>query len=448
MKNVIAFACLLITNILMANISFAAIQYDIKDPRIAAKMDNLVLSANVIEMFWQSYNHPSRPITPPQAMQRIIDDALLAQYARDTLSAATLANSNNVGFANDVKLEDRTTALIRRAHKKLLTEKVESFPQGLESFYQYNTELTEKKLAQIMTLKSALMIEANPTQEKAAKETIVATVNFKLAGLETPPQQLTLWDIYHRQNVQGRLAIHKADIAYLKNQIKQRVGALFVLAWAHKQLPKEDFNAIQQIILNEQHKTRLLESMGLYADIHDDNPALRERAKAVSESKIKQFYQDNQDEFAVVEQVKARHIRVDNQALADDIVTKIKSGLDFGQAIKKYSIADDKNNPVPGSLGWLKRSDKKRGWLHAVAFVQHEGEVSAPFRSPINQGDIVYEIILVDKRIDGVLPYSDPTVHYEASRDIALKELKAEFIALQSKLRSQADIHLNKAALK
>lgn len=448
--NMLMFMKLLFSIFLLftAQVSLASVQYDIKDPRIAAQMDDLILSADIVEMFWQSYNHPSRPITPPQAMQRIIDDALLAQHARDTLPPEVLSNNNSVGFSNNVQLEDRTTALIRRAHKKTLTKKVESFPKGLESFYQYNDEVTKEKLAQIMTLKSALMIQANKTQEKSAKETVVATIDFSAAGFDIPVQELSLWDIYIRQNVQGRLAIHKADIEHLKIQIKQRVGSLFVLAWGKTQLTPEDYSAIQQIILNEQHKTRLLESMGLYADIHDDNPALRERAKSISDEKIKKFYHDNQDEFAVVERVKARHIRVDNQKLADKVVAEIKAGLDFSKAIEKYSIADDKNDPTPGSLGWLKRSDKKRGWLHSVAFVQQEGKVSAPFRSPINQGDIVYEIILADERIDGVLPYSDPTVRYEASRDIALKELKDEFVALQNKLRTNAKIHLNKAALK
>ena len=433
---------------LMANISLAAIQYDIKDPRIAAKMDGLVLSADIVEMFWQSYNHPSRPMSPPQAMQRIIDDALLAQYARESLTAAELANTNKVGFANDVKLEDRTTALIRKAYKEILTKKVNEFPEKLAGFYQYNSDITSEKLAQIMTLKSSLMIEANDKQKKTAKDTVVATIDFKEAGFDVAPQDLTLWDIYHRQNVQGRLAIHKADIEHLKTQIQQRVESLFVLTWAKSQLPAEDSQAIQAIILNEQHKVRLLESMGLYADIHDDNPALRKRAKSISDEKIKLFYNENQDEFSVIERVRARHIRVDNQALADKVVAEIEAGLDFNKAIEKYSIAGDKNDPIPGSLGWLKRSDKKRGWLHSVAFIQKEGKVSAAFRSPINQGDIVYEIILADERIEGTLPFSDPTVRYEASRDIALKELKEEFMALQSKLRKNANIHLNKAALK
>lgn len=443
MKIVIA---LLIT--FVTSFSLAKVEYDIKDPKIAATMGELVLSANTVEMFWQSYNHPSRPITPPQAMQRIIDDALLAEHARTSLAPEILHSENSVGFANDVMLEDRATALIRKTYEKKLVEKIKALPKGLDSLFTIKEQVTSEKLAQLLTLKSALMITANPTQEAAAKKLMIADIDFKQAELTSNKQQLSLWDIYRRQNVQGRLALHKADIEHLKSQVKQRVGSLFVLSWAEKNLPAYELAAIKQILLNEQHKTRLLESMGLHADVHDDNPALRERAKNISEEKIKQFYQEHKDEFEVVEQVKARHIRVATQALADQVVAEIKAGLDFTAAIKKYSIADDKNDAIPGNLGWLKRSDKKRSWLHAIAFVQQAGKVSAPFRSPQNQGEIVYEIIFADERIDGYLPYTDPTVRYEASRDIALKELRAEFIALQNSLRKNASIHLNKAAIK
>jgi hypothetical protein len=426
----------------------AKVQYDIKDPNIAATMGALVLSANTVEMFWHSYNHPSRPITPPQAMQRIIDDALLAQHARQILANEVLNNSNEVGFANDVMLEDRATALIRKTYEKELVTKIKALTKGLESLFSFNDEVTTDSLAKLMTLKAALMITANPEQEAAAKKTIIANIDFTPLNLTSNLKQLTLWDIYRRQNVQGRLAIHKADLNYLKGQVKQRIGSLVVLAWAEENITTSDYAAIKQILLNEQQKTRLLETMGLHADVHDDNPALRAKAKTISEEKIKQFYKTNKDEFAVVERVKARHIRVASQELADQVVAEIKAGLDFSVAIKKYSIADDKSDAIPGDLGWLKRSDKKRSWLHAVAFVQQAGKVSAPFRSPQNQGDIVYEIVFADERIDGHLPYTDPTVHYEASRDIALKELREEFAALQSTLRNSADIHLNKAALK
>ena len=445
MKNITALFCFIIFS--YAQIIHAKVHYDIKDPDIAATMGELVLSANTVEMFWHSYNHPSRPITPPQAMQRIIDDALLAEHARKTLSNDVINSTNNVGFANDVMLEDRATALIRKTYKKELITTIESLPNGIESLFTFNKDITKTKLTELMTLKSALMIEANPKQVAAAKKTIIANIDFTPINLNSSLKELTLWDIYRRQNVQGRLAIHKADLNFLQGQTKQRIGSLVVLAWAENNLSPHDYAAIKKILLNEQQKTHLLTSMGLHADVHDDNPALREKTKQVTEEKIKHFYQENKDEFEVVERVKARHIRVASQELADQVVAEIKAGLEFSDAIKQYSIADDKTNTVPGSLGWLKRSDKKRSWLHAIAFMQQPGQVSVPFRSPQNQGDIVYEILLADERIDGHLPYTDPTVRYEASRDIALKELREEFTALQSKLRKNADIHLNKAAL-
>ena len=446
MKKIIAIICSVI--IFYAQFTQAKVHYDIKDPSIAATMGDLVLSTNTVKIFWHSYNHPSRPITPPQAMQRIIDDALLAQYARQTLPSDILNDTNSVGFANDVMLEDRATALIRKTYKKDLIETIKSLPKGIDSLFTFNTSLTEAKLAELMTLKSSLMIEANSKQKAAAKKIVIANIDFTQTNLTSSIKELTLWDIYRRQNVQGRLAIHKADLNFLKGQTKQRIGSLMVLAWAEKNLNSYDYAAIKQILLNEQQKVHLLTNMGLHADVHDDNPALRKKAKLVSEKQIKQFYQTNKDEFKVIERIKARHIRVASQELADQVVSEIKSGLDFSSAIKKYSIADDKNNAIPGNLGWLKRSDKKRSWLHAIAFMQQPGQVSSPFRSPQNQGDIVYEIILADERVDGHLPYSDPTVHYEASRDIALKELREEFTALQSKLRDNVNIHLNKAALK
>jgi parvulin-like peptidyl-prolyl isomerase len=445
MKKLILVACSIL--VFYSQLSLAKIHYDIKEPSIAASMGELVLSAETVEMFWQIYNHPNRPLTPPQAMQRIIDDALLAQHARQTLTTDELNSENKVGFANDVMLEDRAAAIIRKTYQKELLAIIKSLAKGLDSLYQLNHELTQEKLAKLMALNSALMINATPKQTAIAKETTVAHLDFSPINLNSDTKTLTLWDIYQRQNVQGRLAIHNGELNHLNAQIKQRIGSLTVLAWAQKNLSSQDNKAIREILLNEQHKTRLLENMGLHADVHDDNPALRARAKDISEEKIKQFYQANKDEFEVVERVKARHIRVDSQELADQVVAKIKAGLDFSTAIKKYSIANDKHAPIPGDLGWLKRSDKKRSWLHAVAFVQQAGTVSAPFRSPQNQGPIVYEIIYADDRIDGHLPYSDPTVRYEASRDIALKELREELSALQSRLRSSAEIHLNKAAL-
>lgn len=429
---------------LFISVAHAEVRYDLEDPDLVATMGDLKLSPEVITIFWTAYNHPNRPITPPQAMQRLLDEALLAEHARNALPKDQLDEENPVGFLNRIQREDRAVALLRKTHEKALHNEIRKLPQGgLDGIMSFNSDLTEEKLKKLMMLKSKVRIEATPDQIEVMKGTPVATVK-----LGDEQQQLTLWDIYQRQNVQGRLAMHSANMKHLREETKQRAGSLYIMYWAEKNLPEHDLAAIRQILLNEQHKTRLLQTMGLHADVHDDNPALRKKAETVSQKDVLKYYEEHKDEFSVVDKVKARHIRVASQELADKIKHKLDDGMSFSKAVKKYSIAEDKNNKEPGSLGWLKRADKDRSWLHSVAFIQREGQVSAPFRSPQNQGDIVYEIILVDKRVEGYLSPDDPTVRYEASRDVALKQLKEEFFTLQDKLRDEADIHLNKSALR
>lgn len=421
----------------------AAIRYDIDDPQQLARVNDLTLSAAVVEIFWQAYNHPSRPLTPPQAMQQIIDDALLARYARQTLTPQQLQQENSVGFLLQVQQQDRATALLRKHYEKQLFQAITQLPEGsLDGIYQFADDIDGQWLEQHFGLQSRLNIEATSAQQQLAEKTVVARVT-----LANKTQSLTLWDLYQRQNVQGRLAIHNADLQFLRGQAKQRAGSLFVLDWAHREMGPEDFDTVFQIVKNEQDKTTLLRNMGLHADVHDDNPVLRDAAKQVTDAQVKAFYLENKQEFEVVEKVRARHIRVQTQQLADQVYAEIKQGLTFSEAVARYSVAADKNRTPAGDLGWLKRKDKDRSWLHAVAFTQPQGQVSMPFRSPQNAGDIVYEILYIDERVDGFLPLTDPTVRYEASRDVALKQLKNDFYQLQQRLRQQADISLNKRAL-
>jgi len=390
------------------------------------------------------YNHPASPMSPAQAMQKVIDDALLAQHARNTLAQQILNEENKVGFLREVQQQDRVTALIRKANEVILYQQIKQLPGGsLDGIYQFNSDFTKELLAQKFALESKVNIEASPQQIRWAKQTPVAEVKLP-SGIKT----LTLWDIYRRQNVQGRLAFHSGDLDFVKGHAEQRVGSLFVLDWAQQNLSAADWQAIRQIVKNEQDKNTLLKTMGLYADVHDDNPVLRKRAQQVTDKEVEAFYHEHKDEFEVVEKVKARHIQLNSQQEADRVYEEIKHGLNFADAVKKYSLAEDKNNSLAGDLGWLKRKDKNRSWLHSVAFTQPAGQVSMPFRSPQNQGEIVYEIIWVDERVDGYLPITDPTVRYEASRDVALKQLKAEFYQLQKTLRDQADVHLNKSAIR
>jgi len=422
-------------------LAHARIVFDITDPLIAAKTEQMVISADTVKLFWRIYNHPSHPLTPPQVLQKILEDSFLAEHARNNLPADALALENSMGFSKQAKRHNRLITLLKSHYQKDIKKVLPT--NSLSQLYQFNNDINHKSLLNLLELKRALSVNATPEQQQQAQKLIVANVT-----LGPKESALTLWDIYQRQNMQGRLALHKGDIKQLKSEVERAVGSLFIEYWAENNIPKDDLVAIKQIILNEEQKTTFLKVKGLHHNMHDDNPALLARAEQVSEAQVREFYKENKEEFEVIERAKARHIQVAEQALADRIHDEIEDGLGFSEAIQKYSIAADKSAPIPGDLGWLTRKDKNRSWLHAVAFIQQEGKVSAPFRSPQGSGPIVYEIIMVDERVDGHLEITDPTVRYEASRDIALREMKAEFKALSHKLQTEALIHVNKAALK
>jgi hypothetical protein len=422
-------------------LAHARIVFDITDPLIAAKTEKMVISADTVKLFWRIYNHPSHPLTPPQVLQKILEDSFLAEHARNHLSSEALALENPMGFSKQAKRHNRLITLLKSHFQEGIKKALPT--NSLSQLYQFNKDIDHKTLLKLLELKRALSVNATPGQQQQAQKIIVANVT-----LGDKKSELTLWDIYQRQNMQGRLALHKGDIKHLKSEVERAVGSLFIEYWAENNIPKDDLAAIKQIILNEEQKVTFLKTKGLHNNMHDDNPALLARAEQVSTAQVREFYEDNKEEFSVIERAKARHLQVAEQDLADRIHDEIEAGLDFAEAIQKYSIAADRNAANPGDLGWLTRKDKNRSWLHSVAFIQQAGKVSAPFRSPQGAGPIVYEIVMVDERIDGHLEITDPTVRYEASRDIALKEMKAELKALNHKLQTETLVHVNKAALK
>src|SRR5690606_12682980 len=76
----------------------------------------------------------------------------------------------------------------------------------------------------------------------------------------------------------------------------------------------------------------------------------------VTEEEMKAFFEENKEDFAQEEQVKARHILVATEKEAQEIKDKLAKGEDFAALAKEYSLDDStKNNG--GQLGFFNRGD-------------------------------------------------------------------------------------------
>ena len=129
-------------------------------------------------------------------------------------------------------------------------------------------------------------------------------------------------------------------------------------------------------------------------------------------------------------------------------LSQLQSGeMDFDEAIRRYSIADDRDGETPGLLGWIDRDDRHTNWVRGLAFVQPKGKPSPAFRSPQNDGEVYWEIILLDEKVMGYQSPDSEGVRYEASKAIAREKMQQAYVSLRDDLREQACVRINEKLL-
>jgi len=180
-------------------------------------------------------------------------------------------------------------------------------------------------------------------------------------------------------------------------------------------------------------------------DIHDDNPQLRELAAQVSDAQLADYYAANREQFTRVERVRARHLRVDSQQQADRVHELIRDGLSFDQAVADYSVAEDRQQG--GELGWIDRQSRQDHWTRALAFVQPQGVVSPPFRSPGTDGAPYWELFLVEEKVTACQSLDSKSVRYRAGRAVAQQQLQQRFKSLLADVTEQASLRINRGVL-
>src|SRR5215469_6565389 len=140
----------------------------------------------------------------------------------------------------------------------------------------------------------------------------------------------------------------------------------------------------------------MLKARGLSED--DVRQALREQIildKAlankvtVSPAQVKSYFDKNHAAFDKPEQIKARHILVKDMATAQKVETALKSGQNFADVAKQYSI-DPGSKDKGGELGFFRRGQMVPAF-DQVAFSMKVGQISAPVKSPFG-----YHIIQVE----------------------------------------------------
>ncbi|MEH7254340.1 peptidylprolyl isomerase [Neobacillus niacini] len=111
----------------------------------------------------------------------------------------------------------------------------------------------------------------------------------------------------------------------------------------------------------------------------------------ITDEELMAYFDENKDVFGEVEQVKASHILVEDEAIAKDIKQKLTDGADFAELAKEYST-DEGSKDNGGQLGFFPKGTMVKEF-EDVAFTLPMNQISDLVKS-----DYGYHIIKVEEK--------------------------------------------------
>ncbi|MEH6348249.1 MAG: peptidylprolyl isomerase [Bermanella sp.] len=425
--------------------SQATITSTLQDEASYASVNDWAIPTKSVELLYQYSAAKNSDLTKSQLVKSIIENHLLANYAEQTIGLSKISDETKVGFKQKYATQEQLINVLKYKYQENISQSIHQLEGGnLNSVIVTPITISKAMLSKLFIMNKAMEYKINSKQQNTFK--ITSLLNYQFP--QGKQQSITLWDIYDRTNMQEKIALFKADTHTLKKLTHRYLSSLYVSYWVKQftEVSDTELNSLKQFIAENRigHQVHLYK--GSKTTVHHSNQTLRTLSKQVSPQEIEQYFLSHKEEFKTVQKVKARHIQLTSQIQADQVYQELKSGLNFNKAIKKYSQAADKNNRIPGGLGWIIRKDIKGNWLRTLPFTQKQvATFSAPFMSPKkNYENPVWEIIYLDERVLGYLLPTSKTVQYNASKAIAKKRINQSVNETKNQIWKKARVNLNK----
>lgn len=403
---------------------------------VLAKLDGQAVHQLTVDVMLQMAQQQDAGATKAAVLEEIISNRSLVRAAHKRFAGLDLqAGAKRVGFDPAVAADDQLAAALRSAYLQPLEAGLKVLPgASLQGKVSAEYPVTEQDWKKLLGADDKLIVEYrwNQAQLKTAQQIIVLRSSLAPGGV------ITLADVYQRQNVQGRVELFARNQAFVRQQAMLYLSQRYVQDWAEQRFGSAAVADLRQALQEQNQVRALLALHGIGADIDAESPVLNSLAKQVKAAEIQSYYRQHKEEFKRIAAIRARHIRVADQATAERIVQEARRGQDFAALARQWSIAPDAASG--GDLGEI-RHQGQLSWLQELAMMQEPGQVSPPFRAAVGPHEPAYwEVILVSQRQDGYQPADSESVRYLASRAIAQEKAVQQIRQLQRSARQAAKV--------
>jgi peptidyl-prolyl cis-trans isomerase D len=275
----------------------------------------------------------------------------------------------------------------------------------------------------------------------------------QLLQMSDPPRRATEFEEEVRRSLtlsklQGAITdwmtVSDADVTSEFKRRNEKVKLAVVSFPADKFLAETSATDAEIAQQFEQHKAdyRIPEKRKVkYALL--DVQAIRNRTQ-VSPQDVQRYYEDNEQQYATPEQVRASHILLktegkDDAAVkkqAEELLAKAKAGADFAELATKYS-EDDSSKVKGGDLGLFPKGQMVPEF-DAVAFVLQPGQISDLVKTQF--GYHIIKVIEKKPATKRTLDEVRPQIEDQLKSQRAQEEAQRTVNDLNGKVQKPADL--------
>lgn len=406
---------------------------------VAARIDGQALYALSVDAAWHAALATDPKARRQAALESLVANRLLAEAARKRFGEAALSAGQRVAFAREVGFDDQLTSTLRTLYGAQIDSELAQLAGGIDGLIRVQAPPDQAALDAVFGDPNRLRLDTTlgAAQLERARALVLLRYALPHGGAEGA---LTVADVYQRQNVQGRVAMFARDVPFMLQQAKQRVAALYVQDWGRRRFGAEAVADLRRTLAEQADVQALMRMHGAGEDAHADSALLDQLARQVTEEQVGDYYRRHRDQFVRIERVRGRHIRLPDEQTAQAVAAKLAAGASFAELARRHSIASDAASG--GALGWV-RHEGTPGWLAQLLFTYPEGQVSPPVRSPAGPDDHApWEIVLVERRVQGYQAVDSESVRHVASRAIARQGALAQLQTLRKDLLRKARVEI------